>query len=916
MYIDATQRLARLRSEPGRISFPGVRLDLVLLATLCVAIALALAGAVVLNQAADERAVVEQQAQSLARTSATAVDREIAAAKALLTGLAVSHNLETGDFAGFHRQASDVEKPPGSWITLFDREGRQLVNTLRPYGAWLPSIPASTQRAIVEGSAGMAVSNLDFSPLINGFSVSVAISVIGNGGAAYFLSISLPPEMMATIFERHHPPQEWSAAILDRSGATIAAFPVGGEQIGGADHAALLDRIAKAGNENFETTLKQRGSVFLAHSRSAASGWTVIASVPRDILTAPMRRASILLAGGGGSVLVVGAGLAFLAGFRIDRPYRRQIAAGEQRFRVLADTVPSILFTTGCDGRCEYVNQRFCDYTGLRMEAALGFGWIAAIHPDDRGRLLQALMRPPDGDDIRLSEVRLRHKEGAFRWFLGRYRPLRDAGSRTAKWFGSATDIDDFKTAEVASRRANERLTAVLSSIDECFCTVNRQFRLTYMNANAAAWHDRDPDRVLGRTLWELMPTLAGTDLAAHLRKALDEQVPHRFEAPSIVRPGHWVEFHCYPWADGMGVFYHDISRRKAAEHALQGTQELLQGTMDALSAQVAVLDSSGVIIAVNAAWRRFAKEHGVPGLGYEIGSNYIATCAAAGSTDAEKMANGLRSMMRGEPKEQEFRIEYCCRTAAGSRWFQGRANRFGENGALRVVVALEDITEVKNAEGDLRELTGRLLHVQDEERRRLARELHDTTAQNLVAALLNLDRFRQKAGGFDATAEAIADEARAFLDQSLQEIRTFSYLLHPPLLEELGLASALRWYIRGFETRSGITVSLDVEEVAAQLPPAVAGALFRVVQEALTNVHRHSGSATAVVRLAQRSRRIVLKIADQGRGMGSPSGEYPPLGVGISGMRARLHQLGGTLDVCSTAQGTAVTATLPVDVL
>jgi signal transduction histidine kinase len=243
------------------------------------------------------------------------------------------------------------------------------------------------------------------------------------------------------------------------------------------------------------------------------------------------------------------------------------------------------------------------------------------------------------------------------------------------------------------------------------------------------------------------------------------------------------------------------------------------------------------------------------------------------------------------------------------------RATRFGEGRTRRVVIAHEDVTEIKRAETKLRELTGRLLRVQDEERQRMSRELHDATAQNLVAVLMDLDRLLQILPPRDDVAQELLDEARTLVESSLQEIRTLSYLLHPPLLDELGLASALRWLVRGFENRSGITVSLAVQEEVGRMPAPVETALFRVVQEALTNIHRYSGSATADIRLTRSPGAISLQIKDQGRGMPAKTAQDDTdpglLGVGISGMRARLHQLGGELDIQSTASGTTVTATI-----
>jgi two-component system NarL family sensor kinase len=230
------------------------------------------------------------------------------------------------------------------------------------------------------------------------------------------------------------------------------------------------------------------------------------------------------------------------------------------------------------------------------------------------------------------------------------------------------------------------------------------------------------------------------------------------------------------------------------------------------------------------------------------------------------------------------------------------------------VVVAHEDVTEITQAKMELQELAGKMLVAQDEERRRIARELHDATTQQLVAALMTFDAVTDAVIVNDKARAQPLGEVRSLIETSIGELRTLSYVLHPPLLEERGLASALRWFIQGFEKRSGIAVHFACSQNFRKPAPEVERALFRIVQEALTNVHRHSKSATARVRLSQGTGDIVLEVSDQGTGMAnsqSPA-DAGSLGVGISGMRARLRQLGGTLELRSTRAGTTVLARIP----
>src|ERR1700683_1249171 len=225
---------------------------------------------------------------------------------------------------------------------------------------------------------------------------------------------------------------------------------------------------------------------------------------------------------------------------------------------------------------------------------------------------------------------------------------------------------------------------------------------------------------------------------------------------------------------------------------------------------------------------------------------------------------------------------------------------------------------EIMQQSDQLRDLSGRLMSAQDEERRRIARDLHDSAGQNLAALAMTVARIEDEAKRDPARLRETVKEVRGLIEGLTREIRTTSYLLHPPVLDAMGLACALGWYLEGLQQRSGLSIELDIPTDFGRLAPEVELAIFRLVQECLTNLHRHSGSKTAVIRIIRGRDKIYAEVQDQGKGM-SPErfaevqSQGAGVGVGIRGMRERVRQAHGELTVDSNALGTTITATFPV---
>jgi two-component system NarL family sensor kinase len=238
---------------------------------------------------------------------------------------------------------------------------------------------------------------------------------------------------------------------------------------------------------------------------------------------------------------------------------------------------------------------------------------------------------------------------------------------------------------------------------------------------------------------------------------------------------------------------------------------------------------------------------------------------------------------------------------------------------ATELTELIETNEALRVSELSLRQLSARLLKLQDEERRRIARDLHDTTGQKIAVLSMTLDRLAKLVDARKVDVKDALTESRDVVGKIGEEIRTLSYLLHPPLLDECGLASAVLWYAEGFKKRSGIHLNVAIDEELVRLTTDAETALFRVLQESLTNVHRYSGSPSAEIRIFQSDRKVHLEIVDHGKGVkaGTDRPSFagaPTLGVGIPGMRERIRQLGGQLEVEFSDEGTRVQASLPME--
>jgi PAS domain S-box-containing protein len=575
--------------------------------------------------------------------------------------------------------------------------------------------------------------------------------------------------------------------------------------------------------------------------------------------------------------------------------------AVEERLRLIIDTIPTIVWRKLPNGSADFFNQHFGEYTGLSLEGAMGLGWMTVFHPDDR--VMEKWPAALAAGKPFETEMRLRRADGEYRWFLLRAVPRRDERGNIVKWYGTSTDIEDLK-------RAEDRIRLIIDTIPMMAWTVRSDGKVDFVNRR---WMD-----YTGLSLEEEIenPTLVihPEDLAGVMEKWVKDMStgqPSEDEMRLRRADGEyrWFLVRTVPLRDETGNLIKwyglsvDIEDRKRAEREWQALT-------DAIPQQIWSGAPDGTLDYCNERWRSYT------GLELEnLQGDRWQTILHPDDRDRVLKA-WHESVLSGTIYEQEERH----RSADGTyRWFLARGVplRNAEGRIVRWYGTNTDIEDRKAAEEELRRVSGQLFRAQEEERRRIARDLHDSTAQHLVLLTAALERLKNSATARSIKFRGVFSEAQELAGLALREVRTLSYLLYPPMLDESGLEDAISHYVEGYGERTGVQVNVQVSPHLGRLGRDTEMVLFRVVQESLTNVQRHSGSRRAHVRLNRIEDQVLLEVRDEGRTTGRKGKEIRKIspGVGISSMRERVRQIGGKLEIESTSAGTTVRATIAVDV-
>jgi signal transduction histidine kinase len=437
-------------------------------------------------------------------------------------------------------------------------------------------------------------------------------------------------------------------------------------------------------------------------------------------------------------------------------------------------------------------------------------------------------------------------------------------------------------------------LETLLSGISDCYLEVDRACMVRSMNRAARDWFGIEEYDDIHVKLWSLTPY--GTRASALVRQVLESRVAVQTELASGMVPGRWLNFRVYPSASGVSVFFRDVSERRHALDRAVESKHLLQSSLNAMPAPLAILDHRGEIAFKNAAWEGLASQSAL----------FQAGAPGAEADDANAGLLGTLERLRASKSRQANTL-----VTENGQNLCVRAASFGFGKGRRTVVVVEDVTEITFARNAVQELSESLLTLQEAERRRIAAELHDSTAQHLVAVSLDLMRLEQL--GETAQTRPLIAEMQGLIDKALREIRSLSYLLYPPNLDSGGLESSLRSFVEGFSRRSDLDITLEFDDGWTALSREAQRALMHVVQEALLNAHRHARASHVSIRARERNGWLRVHVLDDGVGI-EPDVDSPfRAGIGIKGMRWRLMRVGGKLKILTSRRGTAIIATFPL---
>jgi len=595
----------------------------------------------------------------------------------------------------------------------------------------------------------------------------------------------------------------------------------------------------------------------------------------------------------------------------------RALRENEQLYRSTFELAAVGVAHVSPDGRWLRVNRKLCEILGYSEAELLQMTFQEITHPEDLPVDLIETEKVRRGELPTFSmEKRYIRKDKSTVWVNLTVSSARDSSGRMKHFISIVEEV----TVRREAYEVRAKLAAIVESSDDAIISKNLDGIINSWNAGATRIFGFTSEEAVGQSITIIIPLeLREEESKILTRLRMGERLDH-FETVRVTKGGERinVSLTISPLRDSRGRIIgaskiaRDITHRKRVEAALRDSQTQLALALE--SSKTAIFDWD--VVQSCGKWNpQMATLYG-----FNPESTYITAEEWIALFHPDDTARLVEEFGRALKDQDRFQFEFrAVRPDGEVRWIFSKGRIVRENGvAVRLIGTHTDNTDRKRFEEAerVRELTGKLLHAQDEERRRIARELHDSAGQLVAALQMNLIPLEEDAEKVHSGFSGVIRESLDLIRQLSEELRTVSYLLHPPLLDEAGLPSAVRWYVEGFSERSKIEVQLDLAPNLGRLSPDMEVTIFRIVQECLTNIHRHSGSKQATIRIVGSPHEVSLEVRDAGKGMPASSGNGSQglrYGVGIQGMRERVRQLNGQFDIQSHENGTVVTARFPL---
>lgn len=623
----------------------------------------------------------------------------------------------------------------------------------------------------------------------------------------------------------------------------------------------------------------------------------------------------------------------------------------EEQLRLLTENLEDYaIFTLDTQGRVTSWNVGAEHITGYGMHEVAGQHYSLIYSEEDVRSGKPWARLEIAAKEGRLADEGWRvRKDGSQFWASGVVTALRDGEGRVVGYGNVVRDFSERRRAEEALRSSEEQFRVLVESVsDYAIFRVDPEGRVATWNEGAR--------RIKGYKAAEVI----GKHFSIFYSESDQRAGKPKWELELAAQEGRFEEYGWRVrkdgskfWANviitalrdsrgrlsGFAKFTRDVTELRRKEDALEASEErfrlLVQGVRDYA---IFMLDRDGHV----SSWNEGAERIKGYKAGEIIGKHFSVFYPEEEVKSGRPQKNLQEAMASGQCEDEGWRLRkdgsrfwadvvitalrddsgalygFCKVTRDVSEKRRAQEALEKSNAALEQQVAEKTAAqrEVEASERSLRELSGRLLRMQDEERGRVGRELHDTIGQYLSALKMSLEVASSQLTS-TPTANQLTECIR-MADECMREVRTISYLLYPPMLEEMGLQMAIEWHVDGFVKRSGIQVDCEVQPEIGRLPRDVEVAVFRIFQESLTNIHRHSGSPTARVRLRLEDSKIMLEVSDDGKGAAPGVLEFSgdalgTLGVGLRGMNERVRQLGGKLEFASSEKGMTVRAAIPM---